>query len=128
MSLEAGTLTSAEWVVWMSLQLPSRFAVWTDFVLWRSRFELYARQVKLTEDQWVSELLSLLEDEPFRVVSQQGLVSSMEYKVVIKCLGDFYALIGNELEWQLKFQSRTQKPSKQLLEFVGTLRVLADRA
>ena len=43
------------------------------------------------EDQWVSELLSLLEDEPFCVVSQQGLVSSTEYKVVIKCLGDFCA-------------------------------------
>ena len=34
---------------------------------------------------------------------------------------------GNELEWQRRFQGRTQKPQEQLLEFVGALRVLADR-
>lgn len=128
MSLEAGTLTSAKEVVQMSLWPPSRFVAGTDFILWCSRFELYARQVKLTEDQWVSELLSLLEDEPFHVVSQQGLVSSTEYKVLIKCLGDFYAPVKNEMEGQCKFQSKTQKQSEQLLEFVGTLNVLADRA
>ena len=86
------------------------------------------KQVKLTEDQWVSELLPLLEDEPFRIVSLQGLVACTDYKVVIKCLEDFYASVGNELEWQRRFQGRTQKPQEQLLEFVGALRVLADRA
>ncbi|KAL5517489.1 hypothetical protein EMCRGX_G003040 [Ephydatia muelleri] len=76
----------------MSLRPPARFAVGTDFTLWRSRFELYVKQV------------------------------------VIKCLEDFYAPVGNELEWQRRFQGRTQKPQEQLLEFVGALRVLADRA
>ena len=90
--------------------------------------ELYVKQVKLAEDQWMSELLPLLEDEPFRIVSQQGLVACTDYKVVIKCLEDFYAPVGNELEWQRRFQGRTQKPQEQLLEFVGALRVLADRA
>ena len=84
--------------------------------------------MKLAEDQWVSELLPLLEDEPYRIVSQQGLVACTDYKVVIKCLEDFYAPVGNELEWQRRFQGRTQKPQEQLLEFVGALRVLADRA
>eukprot|EP00731_Ephydatia_muelleri_P038814 Em0923g1a len=76
----------------MSLRPPARFAVGTDFTLWRSRFELYVKQV------------------------------------VIKCLEDFYAPVGNELEWQRRFQGSTQKPQEQLLEFVGALRVLADRA
>ena len=119
---------SAERMVRMSLRPPARFAVGTDFTLWRSRFELYVKQVKLAEDQWVSELLPLLEDEPFRIVSQQGLVECTDYNVVIKCLEDFYAPVGNELEWQRRFQGRTQKPQEQLLEFVGALRVLADRA
>ena len=119
---------SAERMVRMSLRPPARFAVGTDFTLWRSRFELYVKQVKLAEDQWVSELLLLLEDEPFRIVSQQDLVACTDYKVVIKCLEDFYAPVGNELEWQRRFQGRTQKPQEQLLEFVGALRVLADRA
>ena len=72
---------SAERMVRMSLRPPARFAVGTYFTLWRSRFELYVKQVKLAEDQWVSELLPLLEDEPFRIVSQQGLVACTDYKV-----------------------------------------------
>ena len=120
--------TSAERMVRMSLRPPARLAVGTDFTLWRSRFELYVKQVKLAEDRWVSELLPLLEDELFRIVSQQGLVACTDYKVVIKCLEDFYAPVRNELEWQRRFQGRTQRPQEQLLEFVGALRVLADRA
>ena len=46
----------------------------------------------------MSELLPLLEDEPFRIVSQQGYVACTDYKVIIKCLEDFYAPVGNELE------------------------------
>ena len=76
----------------------------------------------------MGELLPLLDDEPFRVITQQGLVDSTDYKAVIKCLRTQYASEGNELEWQFKLQSRTQEPGEQLVEFAGTLRTLADKA
>ena len=51
----------------------------------------------------VAKLLSLLEDEPFRVVMQQGLDSDSEYSGVTECLKAQYNPDGNELEWQAKF-------------------------
>ena len=77
---------------------------------------------------WTSELLPLLEDEPFRLVSQQGLVQSSDYKEVADCLRAQYETEGNELEWLTKFQQRSQKAGEQLGEYVGALRVLADKA
>ena len=79
------------------------------------------------DNQVTGELLSLLDDGPFRVVSQQGLINS-SYDSVVKCLRALYAPKGNELEWQRKLQDRMQKPGEQLVEFAGELRVLADRA
>ena len=38
------------------------------------------------------------------------------------------AVVGNDLEWQFKFQQRTQKPEERLPEYAGTLRALADKA
>ncbi|KAL5477031.1 hypothetical protein EMCRGX_G023770 [Ephydatia muelleri] len=111
----------------MSQRPPPRFSAGTDVVLWLSRFELYVRLAKIPEDQVTGELLSLLDDGPFRVVSQQGLINS-SYDSVVKCLRALYAPEGNELEWQRKLQDRMQKPGEQLVEFAGELRVLADRA
>ena len=37
-------------VVRMSLRPPSRFSAGANLVLWRKRFELYARQAKIAED------------------------------------------------------------------------------
>ena len=111
----------------MSQRPPPRFSTGTDLVLWLSRFELYVRLAKIPEDQVTGELLSLLDDGPFRVVSQQGLINS-SYDSVVKCLRALYAPEGNELEWQRKLQDRMQKPGEQLVEFAGELRVLADRA
>ena len=70
----------------------------------------------------------MLDDEPFRTVLRQGLSASSQYKAVIECLRTRYAPDGNELEWQFKLQNRMQKPGEQLVEFVGALRALADKA
>ena len=75
----------------------------------------------------MAKLLSLLDDEPFRVVLQQGLDSDSEYSDVTECLKVQYNPDGNEL-WQAKFQHRMQKPNERLPEYVGTLRALADKA
>ena len=112
----------------MSQRPPPRFSVGTDLILWLSRFELYVRLAKIPKEQVTGELLSLLDDEPFRVISQQGLVDSPSYDSVVKCLRALYAPEGNQLEWQRKLQSRMQKTGEQLVEFAGELRVLADRA
>ncbi|KAL5473843.1 hypothetical protein EMCRGX_G028405 [Ephydatia muelleri] len=50
-------------VVRMSLRPPSRFSAGADLVLWRKRFELYARQAKIAEDQWTGEL-RLMRERP----------------------------------------------------------------
>ena len=65
---------------------------------------------------------------PFRLVPQQGLVASENYKEVTQCLRAQYAPEGNQLEWQAKFQRCVQNSGEQLVEYVGHLRMLADRA
>ena len=72
------------------------------------RFELYACQAKIAEDQWTGEVLPLLDGEPFRLVTQQGFDGSSEYSEVLKCLMDQCNPEGNDLEWQLKFQQCTK--------------------
>ena len=112
----------------MSLRPPVRFSAMGDLALWLTRFEMYVRRAGIPEDQWTSELLPLLEDEPFRLVSQQGLVQSSDYKEVADCLRAQYEPEGNELEWLMKFQQHSQKAGEQLGEYVGALRVLVDKA
>ena len=64
----------------VSLRPPPRYAAsTTDLDLWLKRFELYVRRIELPEEQWAAELLPLLDDEAFRVVSQLGLESSTDY-------------------------------------------------
>ena len=66
----------------VSLRPPPRYAAsTTDLDLWLKRFELYVRRIELPEEQWAAELLPLLDDEAFRVVSQLGLESSTDYAV-----------------------------------------------
>ena len=64
----------------MSVRPPARFSATyaSDLatkVLWLRRFEPYVQQARIPTEKWVAKLLSLLEDEPFRVVMQQGLVT-----------------------------------------------------
>ena len=81
------------------------------------RFELYIREAAIPSSQQVKELLSLLEDKPFRVVSQQGLLKSESYDVVKSCLLQRFSPEGNKLEWQFHLQNRLQKPNEALADF-----------
>ena len=53
---------------------PSKFSATTDFNLWIQRFELYLKEAEIPVDKRARELVSLLEDGLFRVISQLGLV------------------------------------------------------
>ena len=123
-----GTAPTVQPIVRMCLRPLGRFSRGNDLDLWLKQFEKYVEQTKIPPEQWTGELLPLLEDEPFRVVTQQGLVDSTDYKAIISCLHTWYAPEGNELEWRFKLQSRVQKPGEQLVEFAGALRVLANKA
>eukprot|EP00731_Ephydatia_muelleri_P028382 Em0020g26a len=109
--VSAGATTVVERVVRMSLRQPPRFGAKGDWKLWLSRFEMYATQAKIAKDSWSKEPLSLLEDEPYRMVTHQGLAQT-----------------GSELEWQLKVRTRVQKVGESLMEFCGALRGMADKA
>ena len=106
----------------------ARYSAGADIELWLTRFELYVRELGIAQNQWTRELLPLLEDEPFRVVTQLGLVHSTDYKAVTTGLRQQFDVEGNELEWQHQLQSRTQRPGEKFAEYAGCLRVLADKA
>ena len=59
-----------------SVRPPSRFVGKgaADFRLWIQRVELYFREADVPRDKRGQELASLLDDEPFRIVSQMGLL------------------------------------------------------
>ena len=90
--------------------------------------ELYIQEAGLPEEKKGAELVSLLEDELFRIVSQLGLVSeTVEYDMVKACLASHFSPDGVELEWQAKMHVARQKAGESVLEFAGRLRVLADK-
>ncbi|KAL5497454.1 hypothetical protein EMCRGX_G013927 [Ephydatia muelleri] len=91
---------------------------------------MYFREAKVPDNKRGEELVALLEDDAFRVVSQSGFVSGdgVEYEEVKKCLQEQYAPKGVELEWQRKLHSAHQERPETLLEFSGPLRMLADKA
>ena len=95
---------------------------------WLSRFEMYATQAKIAKDSWTKELLSLLEDEPYRVVTHHGLAQTDDYDAVCDCIQRSYAPLGSELEWQLKVRTRVQKVGESLMEVCGALRGMTDKA
>ena len=63
---------------------PARFTPLTDFNLWIQRFELYVDEVGIPPEKQAREILSLLEDEPFRVISQLGLILTDDYDAIKK--------------------------------------------
>ena len=90
-----------------SARPPAKFTTTSDFNLWIQRFELYVEEAGLPADKRASEILSLLEDEPFRVVSQLGLVrATTPYEDIKKELQQQFCPTGTETEWQFKLQSR----------------------
>ena len=81
----------------MSLRPPARFTEKTDFALWIRRFERYVVEAKIPEEKRTGELFPLLEDEPFRVVVQQGLVDSIPTttKSYSACVGSMTQKVMN---------------------------------
>ena len=75
MSLAAGDLR----IVRVSARPPPKFSAAADFTLWIQRFEIYLSEAEIPAAKRARELLSLLEDGPFRVVAQLGLVNSDDY-------------------------------------------------
>ena len=115
-----------------SVRPPSRFAgKGADFRLWMQRVELYFMEAEVPEDKRGQELASLLDDEPFRIVSQMGLLnfySGIDYAAVKECLEKQFAPSGIQLEWQRKFHTGQQGQAESLIEFSARLRMLVDKA
>ena len=107
---------------------PTKFTTKTDWELWLIRFEAYADEATIGKGDRGKELLSLLDDEPFRLVYQNGLVESKDYSAVCECLTLRYGKTGMGLEWQMKLQCRVQRPGESLLDFAGELRMIASKA
>ena len=111
----------------VSARPPPRFSEDGDFVLWVQLFELYLEEAEIPPAKRVRELVSLLDDRPFRYVSQLGLLTSDSYETVRSELRKQYCPVADETEWQFRLQSRRQKSGETLAEFAGELRMLADR-
>ena len=77
---------------------------------------MYIQQADIAAPQRVKELLSLLEDEPFCVVSQHRLLETGDYRAVTGCLRQHYVPDGNELEWQC---SQTRLPFSNVFSQVN---------
>ena len=112
----------------VSARPPAKFTSRTDFTLWIQRFELYAKEAEIPDAKMTKELLSLLDDESFRVINHHGLVGTEDYKALVDCLKECFDHAGNEIEWQYQLQSRRQRSGESLMEFAGALRILADKA
>ena len=115
-------------VVRVSARPPPKFSAASDFNLWVRRFELYLTEAEIPADKRAREMLSLLEDAPFRIVDQLGLVDSDDYDNLKEQLRKLYAPKGDELEWQYQLQNKRQKRGESLAEFAGELRMMADKA
>ena len=113
-----------------SVRPPARFVSGTDFTLWIQRVELYMKEAEIPDETKGQELVSLLEDDAFRIVSQMGLrcADKVEYTAVKTCLERQFSAAGVELEWQRRLHAAQQKSTESLTEFAGRLRMLADKA
>eukprot|EP00731_Ephydatia_muelleri_P033149 Em0025g105a len=111
-----------------SVRPPSRFVgKGADFRLWIQRVELYFREADVPRDKRGQELASLLDDEPFRIVSQMGLLrvdSGIDYPAVKECLEKQFAPSELQLEWQRKFHTGQQEQAESLIAFSARLRML----
>ena len=99
-------MTTTPAIVRASARPPAKYAPSADFRLWIQRFEIYLREADVPTDKKARELVSLLDDEPFRIISQLGLLTSDDYDSIKKELQQQFAPAGSELEWQYQLQSR----------------------
>lgn len=66
-----------------------------DFALWIQRFEIYLSEAEIPETN-----MPLLDDVPFRIITQLGLVDSDNYGVLKEQLQKHYAKKEDDLERQ----------------------------
>ena len=93
------------------------------------RFTLYTEEALIPQAKLARELVSLLEDEPFRVVSQLDLASEhLSFQDVVTCLEQHYGPQTNALQRQHQLLNRKQGSDESLTKFAGELRMLADKA
>ena len=118
----------ASTIVPVSKRPPIRYRSGADFALWLRRFELYVAEAEIEQQKQAQELLSLLEDEPFRIADQSGLIGETDVKKVRSALTHHFSPEGNELEWEMMFHQRVQKQEEKLSESAGDLRRLPDKA
>ena len=83
--------------------------------------ELYLKEANVPDEKKGQELVSLLEDEAFRIVSQMGYLSddAIDYTAVKKCSEKQFAPPGVELEWQRKPHTAQQKSAESPTEFAA---------
>ena len=110
-----------------SARPPPRCTTGTDFQLWITRVEMYFEEAEVTDGKQGRELLALLDDGSFRLITQLGLLHD-DYPKLKSLLKEHFTPTGNELEYQCQLQARYQKEGESLFEFVGELRTLADLA
>ena len=79
----------ASTIVPVSKWPPARYRSGADFALWLRRFELYVAEAEIEQQKQAQELLSLLEDEPFRIADQLGLIGKTDVKKVRSALTPF---------------------------------------
>ena len=78
----------------------AKFSSKADWELWIMRFDARdAEEAKIADDDRGKELLSLLDDEPFRLVYQNGLVETKDFKAVQDCLQLQYGKSGPVWGW-----------------------------
>ena len=118
---EVGSVMAREALVRISARPPKLFNSKVDFTLWMERLEIYFAEAEIPEEKKVKELCVLLEDDPFRIMSQLGLLESTDYRVVKSCLQQHFGPVGTELEWQ-------NRVVESLPELAGKLRLLTDCA
>ena len=90
-------------------------------------FDTYADKGKIGKGDGGKELLSLLDDEPFRLVYHNGLVESKDCSTICECLILRYSKTGMGLECQMKLQCSVQRPPESLLDFAGELQMIASK-
>ena len=112
----------------VSKRPPQRYLSGADFALWLQRFELYITEADIAAEKKANELVSLLDDEPFRIANQLGLIGERDFDKVKDALLKQFAPEGNVLEWQMLLNQRLQKPGEKLADFAGDLCRMSDKA
>ena len=77
-----------------SARPPAKYAPSADFRRWIQKFEIYLCEADVPTDKKARELVSLLDDEPFRIISQLGLLTSDDYDSIKKSYNSSLPQLG----------------------------------